>query len=95
MPQPVHIAQMPSGHKTLPIDKLRSTGVIRNDLPATAMVARQIANQVGGAGGDAYGKIEGAVIMFQKGIQHPGGKDAAHGTAFYYQCTLRHDAFSR
>ena len=95
VPQPVDIYQIAPLGKTQRVEKLRGAGQLGQDVVAAAMLAGEIGQEVGRAGRNTDGKVEGAVVTFDKRIQHAAGKYAAHGATFNNQssggCGSIHD----
>lgn len=85
--------RLPPLSKAQRVEKLRGAGPLGQNVVAAAMLAGEIGQKVGRAGRDADG--EGAVVTFDKRIQHAAGKYAAHGATFNNQssggCGSIHD----
>lgn len=56
----------------LPVNEIRLAVMPCNDFPVSAMIAGQITDQIGGAGGNPVGLLERMVLLFNEGVEYAG-----------------------
>ncbi|MNH22860.1 hypothetical protein D3C79_827320 [compost metagenome] len=88
LPQPVEIQPVTAAHELRQADELGATGVIRDDAVVAPLLAGQEGRQVDRSRRDPDAVIERRHSPGHEGIQHPGGKDAAHGAPLDHQGRL-------